>query len=148
MTVSRVRRARPSPVVESAPVRVRRVRAAPVAETPVVRVSRRTRVSSPVITTDDPRPRFVMDWSKPLGYKLQIYLLTSYLYYEMCRSVITDHEFDRLCKELAEGWDDFEHQHKYCTDRGSMVAATGYANHYPLMVKGAADSMLRAYREV
>lgn len=144
----RIRRTRTPVVVESPVVRVRRVRSVPVAEQPVsTRVIRRAR---PAIPVEDAglRPRFVMDWTKSLGYKLQIYLVTSYLYYNLNRSVITDHEFDRLCRELAEGWDTFEHQHKHCTDRASMIAATGYASTYPNMVIGAANSMLRHFREV
>lgn len=147
MTITRIRRARPSPVVESAPVRVRRVRSVDPAP-PVKKVVRRTHPVPEFGGGSGRRPRFVIDWEKSLGYKLQIYMVTSYLYYELCKSVITDHEFDRLCKELAAGWDDFEHQHKHCTDKGSMVAATGYANEYPLMVRNAAYSMLEHFREV
>lgn len=147
MPVTRIRRTRPSPVVESPPVRVRRVRSVDPSP-PVKKIARRTRPVHEFGSGSDRRPRFEMDWSKSLGYKLQIYMVTSYLYYELCRSVITDHEFDRLCKELAAGWDDFEHQHKHCTDKGSMVAATGYANTYPLMVQNAAHSMLDHFREV
>lgn len=149
MTVPvRIRRSRTVSVVESSPVRVRRTRSVVVPPpSSVVRVTRRVR-NSPVSAYEDLRPRFYIDWNKSLGYKLQIYLVTSYLYYNLCRSVITDHEFDRLCKELAEGWEDFEHQHKHCTDRESMVAATGYANQYPLMVRCAANSMLAHYREI
>ena len=90
----------------------------------------------------------MIDWNKGLGYKIQIYLVTSFLYYRLNRSVITDHEFDRLCFELNEGWDDFDHQHKHCTSRDDMIAGTGYANEYPLMVQGAAYSMLTNFTEI
>lgn len=141
----RIRRNRAESVVESTPVRVRRVRTV---VTEPVKVVKRTRVRGAASAYEDSRPVFVMDWGKSLGYKLQIYLVTSYLYYHLSRSVITDHEFDRLCKELAEGWDTFTHQHKKYTDRASMEAATGYANKYPLMVRSAAISMLDNFREV
>jgi hypothetical protein len=146
--MERVRRTRASPVVESTPLRVRRSRPVPVEEE-----QRRVRRTRPVASgldrhSGDPRQRFVIDWGKSLGWKLQIYLVSSYLYYEMSRSIITDHDFDRLCKELNEGWNTFEHQHKHCTSRGAMVAGTGYANTYPLMVRGAADVMLHTFYEV
>lgn len=141
--IQKIRRTRPAPVVELAPTRIRRVRAVEVKDTGTV--ARVRRVRRPVET--DFRPIFEIDWNRSLGYKLQIYMVTSYLYYELSRSLITDHDFDRLCRELAAGWDDFEHQHKSCTDKASMEAATGYANKYPLMVQGAAEHMFRNFRE-
>lgn len=140
----RIRRTRAPVVVDSPPSRIRRVRAA--VEVAPVRVRRTRPVPAP--PSGDPRKRFIIDWQMPLGGKLQLYLLTSFLYYEMCRSVITDHDFDRLCKELAEGWDTFDHQHKHCTSLDDMVAGTGYANKYPLMVRAAADALLREFYEV
>lgn len=142
--MQRIHRTRTLDVVESHPLRVRRTRPEPAPET-VGRVRRVRQVAAPL--NDDPRGYFTIDWDRPLGWKLQIYLVTSYLYYNMARSIISDHEFDRLCKELAEGWDTFEHQHKHCTSLGDMVAGTGYANTYPLMVQQAADTMLRTFRE-
>lgn len=149
----RVRRTRVPDVVESVPRRVHRVRPS----LPVVATEGRVRRVRPMVKGmwgaeeprgKDARPRFLIDWSKGLGYKLQIYLVSSYLYYNLNRSVITDHEFDQLCKELDAGWDTFEHQHKHCTCREDMVAGTGYANEYPLMVRTAAGSMLEHFAEL
>jgi len=145
---SRRVRTRSTPSPAPAPKRVCRVRANP-PELPTLlrrRASPRYKVGD-IGGETNPRPYFDIDWSKSLKYKLQIYLVTSYLYYQLCRSMVTDHDFDRLCRELAEGWDDFDHQHKYCTDKESMVAGTGYACAYPSMVIGAANHMLRAYSE-
>ena len=44
--------------------------------------------------------------------------------------------------------DKFEHQHKRYTDKASMVAGTGYANDYPLIVRSAAETVLREFREI
>lgn len=139
--MDRVRRTRPPIVVESAPQRIRRVRQ--VAEV-AVQPTRIRRVRSAPVAPGD-KPRFIIDWDRGLGWKLQVYLITSFLYYNQCKSVITDHEFDRLCKELAEGWDTFEHQHKHCTSKEDMVAGTGYANDYPLMVQASADMVSRTF---
>lgn len=148
---SRVRRTRPSQVVEevagtahkaritrtrrpdteeAAPIAVRRVRRAP--EAPKYLGS---------------RPPFLVDWTRPLSWKFSIYMVTSYLYYQMSKSVIPDSDFDQLCKQLDEGYDDFEHQHKHLVDRGQFSAGTGYDIKYPLMVKGAAEHMLQHYAE-
>lgn len=131
-------------MVESIPLRVRRVRVAPVEEPPT-RI-RRTRGSA--IPPTNTRERFHIDWDRSLGWKLQIYLVSSYLYYQLNRSIITDHDFDRLCNELYAGWGTFTHQHKHCTTRGDMRAGTGYANEYPPMVRGAAEYMLTQFVEL
>ena len=144
--MQRIRRTRSLDVVESPLPRVRRVRVPPSSEATVIARVRRTRKSA-VLDSEDGRELFVIDWGRSLGWKLQIYLVTSYLYYNLCRSIITDHDFDRLCKDLGEGWDTFEHQHKYCTSREDMLAGTGYANTYPLMIVHAAEYMLRKFRE-
>lgn len=89
----------------------------------------------------------MIDWRRPLSWKFSIYMVTSFLYYQMNRSVITDSEFDQLCKELDAGYDDFEHQHKHLVDREQFAAGTGYAIKYPLMVQGAARHMLDHYAE-
>lgn len=147
-TPSRVRRVR-LPEVEESPVkaRVTRVRT-PVVEEPVQRPTRRVRVGRNTASISEEKPRFMIDWDRSLGWKLQIYLVTSYHYYERCKSLITDHEYDRLCKELAAGWKTLQHQHKHCTDLGQLQAGTGYAIKYPRMVIGAAEHMLRSFREI
>jgi hypothetical protein len=139
----RIRRTRPAAVTASTPSRVRRTRT-PDATQQFGRVRRSRGMERP---SDDPRDFFVIDWNRPLGWKLQIYLVSSCLYYQTDRSIITDGEFDRLCKELADGWDTFEHPHKQYTSKEDMVAGTGYANKYPLMVRCAADTMMRTFRE-
>lgn len=151
-TSQRVRRVRPSTQVEKAeetPVntRISRVRRTPEpVQAPTV--LRRSRVRSSEVGYTQSLPIFVIDWNKSLGWKLQIYLVTSYLYYHRCKSLITDHDYDRLCKELAEGWRGLTHQHKHLVDKGQLTAGTGYAvKNFPLMVQGAAEHMLRHYSE-
>ena len=34
-----------------------------------------------------------------------IYLMSSYLYYELDKSVLTDSQFDYLCKKILDNWD-------------------------------------------
>jgi len=152
----RVRRTRPSVVEEEAPetpikARITRTRPAP-QEQQVRRVRRGARAQGideyKQHALPDSRPLFIIDWTRPLSWQFSIYMVTSFLYYHMNRSMITDHDFDRLCKNLDEGFDDFAHIHKHLVDRGQFVAGTGYAiKDYPLMVKGAAAHMLDHYRE-
>lgn len=160
----RVRRNRTPDVVESTPSRVRRVRPVEAAKPPdkgrITRVqqapvvvagtegiARKGRAPRPAIAVDT-RPIFVVDWERSLGWKLQIYLIMSFMYYVLHRTVITDHEYDRLCVELLEGWETFDHQHKHCVDKEQLHAGTGYAVKYPMIVYGAAEHMLKHYREI
>jgi hypothetical protein len=73
-----------------------------------------------------------------LNQKFVQYLLSSYLYYVEGRSVLTDSEFDALCKELLDRWDEVDHRHKHLTSREDLEAGTGYAIQYPSIVIGAA----------
>lgn len=132
----RVRRARPA-VAEVAAPRVGRTRPAPAA---VLRVRR-------VPEQSGRKPLFLIRWDGPLSYKFSIYMVTSFLYYIMSASVITDSDFDQLCKELNAGYDEFDHQHKHLVDRGQFAAGTGYAIRYPLMVRGAALHLLENHAE-
>lgn len=146
---SRVRRSRPVTQPQETPDKPRLTRVRKAVEAPEVpRVGRRPRIASAVGKESSPRPLFVIDWERSLGWKLQIYLVTSYLYYERSKSLITDHDYDRLCKELAAGWRTLTHQHKHLVDIGQLVAGTGYAvKDYPLMVMGAASHMLKTFGE-
>lgn len=77
--------------------------------------------------------------STPHGL-LQVYLMSSFLYYENNDSPISDDMFDRICVELLKVWDDFDHMHKHLVTKADLEAGTGYAiTVYPLMVKLAAE---------
>lgn len=116
-------------------------------QAPPARRPTRVRKASPAADALG-RTRYVIDWGMPLGGKLQIYLMTSFLYYYMNRSLITDSDFDRLCRELVEGWRGLYHQHKHVTDIEQLRAGTGYAIKYPAMVRNAAMYMLERHYEL
>lgn len=149
--ISRIRR---KPRQESAEPEARRSRIrAPQPSTPpekdpevIRRRIRRVRPSEAGKT--DGRTRYIIDWGMSWGAKLQLYLMTSFLYYQMNRSVITDTEFDRLCDDLREGWDDNDHPHKRLIGVHDLEATTGFAIRYPLRVRNAALYMLELHREV
>lgn len=74
------------------------------------------------------------------------YLTTSYCYYRLDYSVISDELYDEICKTLDEKWDEIEHEHKYLIDREQLRAGTGYAlpfDQFPNRIIGAAQSLLR-----
>ena len=80
-----------------------------------------------------------MDLNK--GLLIPYYLMSSYLYYKEDKSVLTDEEYDYLCKRLLDEWDSVEHMHKYLIDKGALKAGTGYQiKDYPARVIGGAKS--------
>lgn len=79
-----------------------------------------------------------------INQKFVIYLMSSYLYYKENCHVLSDEQFDRLCKELLDNWDSITHRHKGLVTKGDLEAGTGYAIQYPSIVIGAARSWYRA----
>lgn len=67
------------------------------------------------------------------------YLMSSFLYYNLNRNVLSDDVFDGICKRLAEEWDGIEHQHKCFIPREDLLSGTGYSiKEYPQIVEPAA----------
>ncbi len=95
------------------------------------------------------RPAFVIDWGRSLSWKFSIYMVSSYMYYVLCRQVITDADYDRLCVDLFKGFDCFTHQHKYLVNKGLLATGSGYSiKEYPMMVRCSAHHMLDIFEEV
>lgn len=67
------------------------------------------------------------------------FLMSSYLYYYEDKQVISDAEFDEICKNLLAGWEDFDHPHKHLITKEDLAAGTGFAiKKYPLIVISSA----------
>ncbi len=70
------------------------------------------------------------------------YLMSSYLYYHADAQVLTDDQYDQICKRLLFEWDNVEHMHKHLITKSDLDAGTGYAIKYTNMIKGAAMAWL------
>jgi len=66
----------------------------------------------------------------------------SYLYYVMNEPIISDMEYDELCKELKDKWDSVEHYHKHLIDKQSLGAGTGYQLEYNKRIEHGALALL------
>ena len=75
------------------------------------------------------------------------YMMSSYLYYEKDKNVITDSLFDQICKKILKNWDKIDHPHKKLIDKKSLEAGTGYYIKYTNMIKGAAESWYNESRK-
>tara|TARA_E500000305_G_scaffold29751_1_gene22714 strand:- start:2091 stop:2357 length:267 start_codon:yes stop_codon:yes gene_type:complete len=70
------------------------------------------------------------------------YLMSSYLYYHANAQVLTDDQYDQICKRLLFEWDHVDHPHKKLITKSDLEAGTGYAIKYTNMIKGAAMAWL------
>lgn len=82
----------------------------------------------------------------PLNRLVSIYMMSSYLYYHRYESIITDEEYDYVCKRLHDDYDHVTHNHKVYLDRNSLKAGTAYqmkAKDYPTVTRVAAEQWAR-----
>ena len=68
---------------------------------------------------------------------VHIYLMSSYLYYELDKNVLSDSQFDYLCKKILDNWDNINHMHKHLIDKDNLKAGIGYGLEYTNLIKGA-----------
>ena len=66
-----------------------------------------------------------------------IYLMSSYLYYECDKNVLTDSQFDYLCKKILDNWDNIDHMHKHLLDKETLKAGSGYGIKYTNLIMSA-----------
>ena len=72
------------------------------------------------------------------------YLMFSYAYYKENESLITDSEYDQICRDLITNWDNITHWHKPLLNLESLKAGTGYdIAKYPNRVVSAALSLIK-----
>lgn len=154
----RITRTRPQAPPEAP--RVRRVRPAQTsagadAKPPVIggrvtrsRAPRTPKWSTEALNAGDERPYFLMDWDRALSWKFSIFIVSSFLYYQMNRSIITDSEYDRLAQEILAGYNDLSHIHKHLVTIDMLEAGTAFSiREYPRMITHAAYHALDAFRE-
>ena len=70
------------------------------------------------------------------------YLMSGYLYYHANAQVLSDDDYDLMCKRMILEWDNISHMHKGLITRADLEAGTGYAIKYTNMIKGAAMAWL------
>jgi len=71
---------------------------------------------------------------------ISYYMMSSYLYYQKDQSVLSDPDFDDMCKRILSEWKSITHQHKCRVSRKALEAGTGYSiKRYPTIVMSAAE---------
>ena len=71
------------------------------------------------------------------------YLMYSYAYYKENESLISDTEYDNICKQIIEKWDNITHWHKSLLTLDALKAGTGYDIKYPNLVISAAKLLIK-----
>lgn len=71
------------------------------------------------------------------------YLIHCYLYYVLNESIISDTEFDKLCKGLLARWGVIKGKHKHLIQPADLAAGTGYSiKEYPPDIIRKAKALL------
>ena len=76
------------------------------------------------------------------------YLMYSYAYYKENESLIPDTEYDDICKQIIEKWDNITHWHKSLLTLDALTAGTGYDIEYPNRVISAAKTLIEKEKNV
>ena len=89
---------------------------------------------------------FIFDAStRPPGLLVAHYLVHCCLYYELSHSIIPDHEFDALARELAERWDEpgiCGHPHARLINLAILRSGgSGFYLQYPGIVRSCAERL-------
>ena len=71
------------------------------------------------------------------------YLMYSYAYYKENESLISDTEYDDICKQIIEKWDNITHWHKSLLTLDALKAGTGYDIEHPNRVISAAKLLIK-----
>tara|TARA_B110000090_G_scaffold215_1_gene198 strand:- start:295 stop:585 length:291 start_codon:yes stop_codon:yes gene_type:complete len=75
------------------------------------------------------------------------YLIHSYLYYEKDNPIVSDEEYDRICKMLYESYDTVKHCHKHLIDKETLLSGTGFHLKYNSRIRGAAIQLIKVNKE-
>lgn len=77
------------------------------------------------------------------------YLIYSYQYYILNDNLVSDAEYDVICKTLLENFGALTHPHTYLLDTEALSAGSCFhlkESDYPLIVKETAKMLLREKR--
>lgn len=76
------------------------------------------------------------------------FCMSSYLYYKKDKQVLSDGDYDLLCKRLLDNWKDVKHPHKFLIKKNDLKAGTGYAiRMYTMMIMSAAELWYQQWQE-
>ena len=75
------------------------------------------------------------------------YCMSNYLYYEKEKNVLTDGDYDGLCKRILKEWSNINHQHKDKLSKEALEAGTGFRMSYTNLIMDAANHWLKMWEK-
>jgi len=85
-------------------------------------------------------PKYSKNFS--LDKKVAWYFISSYCYYELDYSLMSDGEYDDLCKELYLFYDILTHPHAEFLDQELLKCGSGFGLRYPQRAISAAEHLM------
>ena len=84
----------------------------------------------------------------PINMLVPHYLASSYCYYHLNQSPLTDHAYDLLCVRLRENYRKIEHKHKHLVEFAALRAGSCFIamDDFPMIVQMSADSYMARAR--
>lgn len=64
--------------------------------------------------------------NKNINASVPWFLMASYMYYIENKSIMSDIEFDTMCRMMLENFDNIDHPHKYLISKDQLIAGTGF----------------------
>ena len=95
-------------------------------------------------TTAENKPN---PWEQDHNLLVPWFLMASYAYYELGKTIMTDTEFDTLSELLRTHWDTVVHPHKELIDPSMLEATTGFNLEYTNMIRFAAMDLIKEQDE-
>ncbi len=84
---------------------------------------------------------------KNKSLSVPLFLMASYLYYQLDVSLFSDLEFDKMCAFMLQEWSSIHHHHKALISEDDLRAGSGFGIPvYPERVKGAATRLAQEWR--
>ena len=77
---------------------------------------------------------------------IALYLIHSYIYYELGESVISDKTYDEIAQRIKSQWMFIRHRHKDLIDRKAL-GTSGFYLKYPTIVQQTAKMMLEQWQQ-
>lgn len=78
---------------------------------------------------------------------VKYFLMSCYLYYIQDVNVLTDSEFDEMCKIILKDYDKIIHMHKSLISKEDLKASTGFQIKYPTIIKHLSIKWYNEYVE-
>lgn len=80
--------------------------------------------------------------NESLDKLVTVYMVASFCYHKLNETIISDEDYDQVCRRLISEYDSITHQHKSFLDKGALRAGSGFhITNYPTIVRVIGNSI-------